>query len=290
MPVGGTTGQVLAKNSATDYDTEWVDQSVSGVIPIASGGTGGSTAAEARTNLAVVPGTHVQAWDSALDSIAGLPLDKGNLIAATGTVWDRIPAGADGQILMANSASPVGLQWNDGGSFSLYFSQTGGTSVTNTITETTLFSATAVGSRTVPAAKLVIGDVYRVRAAGFFNSPASTPGNATHRLRINGTQVLSTGAQAIPTSAANNMFTIECSILIRTLGGSGTVGANLVVALAATSTSLQPRLWSTSGPVTIDMSSSVTFDLTVEMSSALTTNLWQGAQGTVERVRVTALP
>jgi hypothetical protein len=86
------------------------------------------------------------------------------------------------------------------------------------------------------------------------------------------------------------MFTIECSILIRTLGGSGTVGANLVVALAATSTSLQPRLWSTSGPVTIDMSSSVTFDLTVEMSSALTTNLWQGAQGTVERVRVTALP
>lgn len=25
VPVGGTTGQLLAKNSATDYDTEWVD-------------------------------------------------------------------------------------------------------------------------------------------------------------------------------------------------------------------------------------------------------------------------
>jgi integrin beta 8 len=25
VPVGGTTGQVLAKNSGTDYDTEWVD-------------------------------------------------------------------------------------------------------------------------------------------------------------------------------------------------------------------------------------------------------------------------
>lgn len=27
VPVGGTTGQVLAKNSSADYDTEWVDQS-----------------------------------------------------------------------------------------------------------------------------------------------------------------------------------------------------------------------------------------------------------------------
>ena len=25
VPAGGTTGQVLAKNSATDYDTEWID-------------------------------------------------------------------------------------------------------------------------------------------------------------------------------------------------------------------------------------------------------------------------
>ena len=27
VPVGGTTGQVLAKTSGTDYDTAWVDQS-----------------------------------------------------------------------------------------------------------------------------------------------------------------------------------------------------------------------------------------------------------------------
>ena len=27
VPMGGTTGQVLAKNSSADYDTEWVDQS-----------------------------------------------------------------------------------------------------------------------------------------------------------------------------------------------------------------------------------------------------------------------
>jgi Collagen triple helix repeat (20 copies) len=34
VPVGGTTGQVLAKNSNTDYDTEWVDQSAGGSTTI----------------------------------------------------------------------------------------------------------------------------------------------------------------------------------------------------------------------------------------------------------------
>ena len=30
VPSGGTTGQVLAKNSDGDYDTEWVDQTGGG--------------------------------------------------------------------------------------------------------------------------------------------------------------------------------------------------------------------------------------------------------------------
>lgn len=34
VPAGGSTGQVLAKASATDHDTEWVDQ---------TGGGGGGT-------------------------------------------------------------------------------------------------------------------------------------------------------------------------------------------------------------------------------------------------------
>lgn len=41
VPAGGTTGQVLAKTSNTDYDTEWVDQ---------SGGGGGTTDYDDLTN------------------------------------------------------------------------------------------------------------------------------------------------------------------------------------------------------------------------------------------------
>jgi len=40
VPVGGTTGQVLAKIDGTDYNTEWVDQSgggAGGVLPLVTG-------------------------------------------------------------------------------------------------------------------------------------------------------------------------------------------------------------------------------------------------------------
>ena len=40
MPTGGTTGQILSKSSATDYDVAWIDESTtSAVLP--SGGTAG---------------------------------------------------------------------------------------------------------------------------------------------------------------------------------------------------------------------------------------------------------
>jgi len=41
VPAGGTTGQVLAKNSGTDYDTEWVDQTGGGgAVDSVNGQTG----------------------------------------------------------------------------------------------------------------------------------------------------------------------------------------------------------------------------------------------------------
>jgi len=42
VPAGGTTGQVLAKNSGTNYDTEWVDAATGGAGAVASvnGATG----------------------------------------------------------------------------------------------------------------------------------------------------------------------------------------------------------------------------------------------------------
>jgi len=45
---------------------------VTGILPVSNGGTGSANATNARTNLGVAIGSDVQAWDSHLDTIAGL--------------------------------------------------------------------------------------------------------------------------------------------------------------------------------------------------------------------------
>ncbi len=41
VPIGGTTGQILAKNSATNYDTLWIDNAVGTVTSVNASGVSG---------------------------------------------------------------------------------------------------------------------------------------------------------------------------------------------------------------------------------------------------------
>jgi trimeric autotransporter adhesin len=60
---------------------------VTGILPIANGGTNASDASTARTNLGVAIGSDVQAWDAQLDDIAGLATTDSNIIVGNGTNW-----------------------------------------------------------------------------------------------------------------------------------------------------------------------------------------------------------
>jgi hypothetical protein len=63
--------------------------SITGItdLAIADGGTGASTESAARTNLGLVIGTNVQAWDVNLDQIAALAPTNNNFIVGNGTAW-----------------------------------------------------------------------------------------------------------------------------------------------------------------------------------------------------------
>ena len=96
---GGTTGQVLSKNSNTDMDFVWVtnaDGDITGVTAgtgISGGGTSGTV--------------------TITNSMATEITAKGDLIVGTGSAtFDNLAAGANGETLVADSAATTGLRYS----------------------------------------------------------------------------------------------------------------------------------------------------------------------------------
>jgi hypothetical protein len=95
---GGTSGQVLSKNSNTDMDFTWVTDpggDITGVTAgtgISGGGTSGTV-------------TVTNSMATAIDA-------KGDLIGGTGAdTFARLGVGTNGQVLTADSAETTGLKW-----------------------------------------------------------------------------------------------------------------------------------------------------------------------------------
>jgi len=154
VPAGGTTGQVLAKASATDYATEWVDQSGGGGSPggsdtqvqfndggafggdagLAFNKTSGSLTVGGKTVTTTAPVADLtQTWNASGTTFTGFNLNVTDTASAAGSLLadfqvggvSKFSVGKTGAITIANgSSTPLTLT---GETFALALSGSAGT-------------------------------------------------------------------------------------------------------------------------------------------------------------------
>jgi hypothetical protein len=144
---GGTTGQVLAKNSNTDMDFVWAASSgdIEGVTvtsPLTGGGTSGTvtiniqsssttqlgavqlsdSTSSTSTTLAATANAVKTTYDLANGAIAKSIVDaKADIITATAdNTPARLAVGTNGHVLTADSTTATGLKWAAGGGTPTY--------------------------------------------------------------------------------------------------------------------------------------------------------------------------
>lgn len=95
---GGTTGQVLSKNSNTDMDFIWVTDAAGDITGVTAG-TG-------------ISGGGTSGTVTVTNSMATAITTKGDLVPGTGSgTFSRLGVGTNGQVLAADSTTGTGLTW-----------------------------------------------------------------------------------------------------------------------------------------------------------------------------------
>jgi len=176
---GGTSGQILSKNSNTDMDFVWVSANpgditgVTATSPLTGGGTSGDvtigiqsastsqsgavqltdSTSSTSTTTAATPNAVKSAFDLANGAIAKTIVDaKGDLIAATAAdTVSRLAIGTNGQVLTADSTAATGMKWATAGGGGKVLQVVSATYSTSTLIASSSFTDTGLSCAITPS-------------------------------------------------------------------------------------------------------------------------------------------
>ena len=176
---GGTTGQILSKNSNTDMDFIWIanDQGditeITATSPLTGGGTSGAitvgiqassttqsgavqltdSTSSTSTTTAATPNSVKSAYDLANAAIPkSTATAKGNVFTATASATPAVLAvGTNGQVLTADSTAATGLKWAAAAGGGKVLQVVQGTTATAVSNSTSTFADTNLTASITPS-------------------------------------------------------------------------------------------------------------------------------------------
>lgn len=179
-------------------------------------------------------------------------------------------------VLTPTGMDAAGL-FNIGGQFltltNSVFRQTSDVTVANTTTSTSIVGSGS-GSMTIPANSLSVGVAIRLSGFGVYSSATLLPGNLTITLSTAGITFTTSTLTGILVGASNAGFDYSLTMVIRSLGSSGTASVagafNYIAAL--TGAKLAGDLNNSGNPIAIDTTVDNLIDIKATWSTASASN------------------
>lgn len=153
---------------------------------------------------------------------------------------------------------------------STLFTQTSIRTIFNSSSEFTL-TKTGVGSLTIPANTISVGESIRLRAKGYM-SIAGAAVNASIRFNINGTTYLSALTQSIASLSGTRLWEVDVVLTCTAVGVSGSLIGQGGFTYSPTATTVARFDMVNTAEVTVDTTSTMVIDLTFQWGTANTLN------------------